>query len=132
MRIYISHCSAKKNDSLRQTLVKVTPDELYTATPLRRFMRKCQQKEVKWAIFSDKYGIWFSDVTNTWYEKNPRKITEEEFEVLKDNFDRRLKSYDEIWFYFNPGRWHSLYRRLLKETKPRSRLRTFTHLKEIR
>jgi len=59
MRIYITHCSAKKNDSLKESKIKVTPDALYTATPTVRFIQKCTQLGAKWAIFSDKYGIWF-------------------------------------------------------------------------
>ncbi len=33
MRIYITHCGAKKDDSLKGTGRRVTPDLLYTATP---------------------------------------------------------------------------------------------------
>jgi hypothetical protein len=36
-------------------------DKVYTATPTRRFMKRCKNAKVNWAIFSDKYGIWFSD-----------------------------------------------------------------------
>ena len=58
-RIYVTHCSAKKDDSLKNTGKKVTPDKLYTATPTQRFMNKCKEKRTNWAIFSDKYSIWF-------------------------------------------------------------------------
>ncbi|RLI76514.1 hypothetical protein DRP04_12570 [Archaeoglobales archaeon] len=58
-RIYITHCSAKKDDCLRGTGIKVTPDKLYTATPLQRFVERCKEKGVEWAIFSDKYGVVF-------------------------------------------------------------------------
>ncbi len=51
MKIYITHCSAKKTDSLKNTGIKVTPDKLYTATPTQRFMRSCSTKKVKWASF---------------------------------------------------------------------------------
>ena len=37
---------------------------------------------VNWAIFSDKYGVWFSNGLHEWYEKNPNKITEEEFNQI--------------------------------------------------
>lgn len=57
MRIYITHCSAKKDDMLKHTDKKVTPDKLHTATPTQRFMNKCKEKQFKWAIFSDLYGV---------------------------------------------------------------------------
>lgn len=57
MKIYIIHCSAKKDDSLKNTGRKLTPDKLYIATPTQRFMSKCKEKKVDWAIFSDLYGV---------------------------------------------------------------------------
>ena len=131
MRIYITHCSAKKNDLLKNSDKKVTPDKLYTATPTRRFMNRCKEKQVKWAIFSDLYDVWFPDIVHKWYEKDPNKVTEQEFENLINNFDQKLQKYDEIWFYYNPGRFHPLYKRLLQRTKLRNKVRGFTHLRDI-
>ena len=37
---------------------------------------------VKWAIFSDYYGIWFADEKHQWYEKNPDTVTNEEYKKL--------------------------------------------------
>lgn len=130
-RIYITHCSAKKDDSLRNTRKNVTPDKLYTANPIQRFMSKCKEKKVEWAIFSDLYGVWFPNVEREWYEKDPDEVTEEEFRKLLEDFDEKLATYDEIWFYHNPGRFHPLYQRLLRETKLKDRVKLFTHIKEI-
>ena len=33
---------------------------MYTATPTQKFMNKCKEMDVDWAIFSDKYGVWHS------------------------------------------------------------------------
>jgi len=131
MKIYVTHCSAKKDDSLRLTAEKVTPDRLYTATPTQRFISRCKEKRVKWAIFSDSYGVWFPDVKHPWYEKDPDTVTEQEFHNLLDDFDQKLRGYDDIWFYYNPGHFHPLYRCLLQETKLRHKVREFTHLREI-
>ena len=57
--IYITHCSVKKDSSIKELRKKVTPDKLYTATPTQRFMNKCIRNKVNWCIFSDEYGIWF-------------------------------------------------------------------------
>ncbi|GBC68340.1 hypothetical protein HRbin01_00019 [archaeon HR01] len=95
-RIYITHCSAKKDDSLKNTGKNVTPDKLYTATSTQRFMKKCKEKHVEWAIFSDLYGVWFPNVENEWYEKDPNTVTEEEFRKLLKDFDEKLAAYDEI------------------------------------
>ncbi len=68
MRIYITHCSRRKDDSLKNTGRKVTPDKLYQAIPLQRFIKKCQEKNVKWAIFSDLHSVLFPDVEIEWYK----------------------------------------------------------------
>ena len=104
---------------------------LYTATPTRRFMSKCHERNVSWAIFSDLYGVWFPSIEHEWYEKDPDTVTEQEFRGLVDDFDRKLKNYEEIWFYYNPGRFHSLYEKLLQETKLKDKVKRFTHIREI-
>ena len=86
---------------------------------------------MNWAIFSDLYGVWFPNVEHEWYEKDPDTVTEEEFQNLLDDFDDKLQEYDEVWFYYNPGRFHSLYKRLLQEMRLRDRVRRFTHVTEI-
>ncbi len=130
-RIYITHCSAKKDDSLKGTGKKVTPDKLYTAIPIQRFMNECKKKGVEWAIFSDKYGVVLPNQEIEWYDKHPSKVTEKEFKKLLSDFDQKLKTYDEIWFYHNPGRFHVLYKRLVSESKLKDHIRLFTHLREI-
>jgi len=131
MRIYLTHCSAKKDEVLKYGYEKVTPDKLYTATPTRRFINKCKKERVAWAIFSDLYGVWFPDVKREWYEEDPHTVTEYEFRKLLKDFEQKLKNYKEIYFYHNPGRFHPLYKRLLKETKLRNKITMFSHLREI-
>jgi hypothetical protein len=130
-KIYFTHCSAKKDLSLKLSNKSVTPDKLYTATPTQRFMNRCKEKKVKWAIFSDKVGIWFNNTKNLWYEKDPNTITEQEFNILLDDFNSKLKEFDEIYFYHNPGRFHQLYRKLLDKTILRNKIKFITHLNEI-
>jgi hypothetical protein len=130
-RIYITHCCAKKDDSLRGTGKNVLPDQLYTATPTRRFLDRCKTRNVKWAIFSDLYGVWFPDVAHPWYEKDPNLVTELQFQNLLNDFNRKLGSYSQIRFYHNPRRFHRLYRRLLEETSLRERIVLFRRIAEI-
>lgn len=134
MRIYLTHCCAKKDDSLQDTRRKVLPDELYTALPTVRFMAKCRAKRVPWAILSDYYGVWFSDVRREWYGDDvgdPRHLTPERFQWLVTDLDTALGRYSEILFYHNPGRFHPVYQRLLHATALRQRVRLITHLDEI-
>lgn len=130
-RIFITHCSAKKDVSLEEDDLKVTPDQLYTATTTQRFMNKCKNAKANWAIFSDKYGIWFSDTLHTWYEKDPNKVTDEEFNALVQDFNSKSKEFDEIWFYYNPGRFHPIYKRLLDSNSMKDKIKMFTHINEI-
>lgn len=94
-------------------------------------MKKCDSTGVNWAIFSDKYGIWQSGEKHEWYEKDPNKVSNEEFKNLLANFDNSLGKFDEIWFYYNPGRFHSLYKRLIKKSSLKKRIKLFTHIRDI-
>jgi hypothetical protein len=49
------------------------------------------------------------------YEKSPNSVTEEEFNKLVDDFNRKLKDFDEIWFFYNPGKFHKSYRKLTRK-----------------
>ena len=89
MRIYITHCSAKKDDYLKGTGQRVCPQALYTAAPTQRFMNHCLREGVQWAIFSDLYGVWFPEVEHEWYEKDPNRITDSEFEHLLRDFEAK-------------------------------------------
>ena len=134
MRIYLTHCSATKDNSLRETGRKVTPDRLYTSEPIQRFMRRCMEFGVRWAIFSDNYGVWFSEIEREWYGDDvgdPNLVTNEKFLTLLSDFDNSLKDYEEIVFYYNPGRFHPLYRRPLDGTVLKNRVRMITHYREI-
>ena len=79
-------------------------------------MRRCKDRNVRWAIFSDKYLVWFPDVRYEWYEKDPNTVTEAEFSALVADFDDKLSAYSQIRFYYNPGRFHPIWARLLRQS----------------
>jgi hypothetical protein len=130
-RIYVTHCSHKKEDRHKGTGEAVSPDSLYTAIPTQRFMTRCKAIGIPWAIFSDLYGVWFPDVRHIWYEKDPNTVTKTEFSALLRDFDEKLSGYSEICFYHNPGRFHPLYARLLDRSVLGDRVKRITHLWEI-
>jgi hypothetical protein len=92
-------------------------------------MKTCIDNKVDWAIFSDKYGIWSKNDRRRWYEKPPDSVTNNEFNKLVIDFETKLENYDEIWFYYNPGRFHKVYRKLLNSID--LKVKKFTHLSEI-
>ena len=130
MRIYLTHCTKNKDDRLKDTGEKVTPDRLYRGKFIGAFMRTCKQKDVNWAIFSDKYGVWFRHEGHEWYNKPPDEVTENEYQALLSDFDQKLAPYDEVHFYC-PPRFHSLYDRLLTETRLRDRITRITRVAQI-
>lgn len=131
-RIYITHCSAKKDKSLKGAGKKAPPDKLYTATPLQRFVQRCKQTEVDWAIFSDKYGVVIPSDEISWYEKHPNTVSNDEFQGLLIGLSNKLSQYDEIWFYHNPGRFHHLYKDLVNEARNQGmNVILFSHIDEI-
>lgn len=109
MRIYITHCSAKKSLSVKRSGARVLPDKLYTSDRIQRFMRQCKEKRVGWAIFSALYGVYFANEKHQWYEKSPDSVTPTEFRELLKSFDKKLRVYSEIRFYRHPKRFHKLY-----------------------
>lgn len=125
MRIYITHCSARKSPSAKRSGAKVSPDKLYASKRIQSFMRRCKEQGVKWAIFSDRYGIYFPNERHPWYEKSPDSVTPTEFSALLKNFHKRLRIYDEVWFYRHPARFHKLYRRLLRKARMKHKVRLF-------
>jgi len=131
LRIYITHCSAKKDDSLRRTGERVSPDRLYTSQRIQRFMNVCKERCVHWAILSDLYGVWFPTREHEWYDKPPNSVTEQEFRMLLSDFDNQLRNYAEIWFYYNPSRFHPIYRKLLDQSRLKQKVKRFTHITDI-
>ena len=131
MRIYLTHCTGIKDDQLKSTGQAVSPDKLYTSIPIQRFINRCQEKKVQWAIFSDLYGIWHPYQKHPWYDKHPNTVTDEELQKLIRNFDEDLKDFSEIWFYNNPSWFHRLYKTLVKRSSLSDRITLFSSLKNI-
>ena len=130
--LYFTHCCAKKDDSLKGTGKKVSPLELYIAAPTQRFMRRCLEAGMKWAIFSDRHAFVFPSNRIAWYEKHPSTLTQAEKRKLFDDAFEVLKDYDLAYFYYNPGRLHPFYRELVDEMRRRGRaIREITHLEDI-
>jgi hypothetical protein len=127
-RIFLTHCSAKK---AKHTADAVPPEVLYTSQRTQRFMKRCKAVGVRWAIFSDRYGVWFPEVSHKWYEKHPGAVTESEASILLQDFDTKLIAYTKIYFYCHPARLHPLYRRLVRQSALTERIRWISHLSDI-
>jgi hypothetical protein len=124
-RIFFTFCSAQKDDSLRDSGQAVHPDVLYRSRRVKSFVARCREMEVRWAIFSDKYGVWFPETKHEWYEMSPDQALPHFARLLAD-FDEKMKQFDVI--YFCPGvggpRLHRLYRRLVRESRWNGRIKT--------
>ena len=132
-RIYITHCSGKKDVAYAGTKTKVTPDKLYTAGFIQRLVRRCNQVGANWAIFSDEYDVVFPDVKIKWYDKSPNSINDEEYRSLLKNFIKKLSTYEEIWFYYIPARFHWRYRDLVRDAqKAGMNITLFSHVNQVR
>ena len=131
-RLYFTHCCAKKDDSLKGSGKKVSPMQLYQAAPTQRFMKRCVKVSVDWAIFSDKYGFVFPRERVEWYEKHPKTVTTSEKKQLFKVAYEDLHQYDRIFFYYNLGRIHPLYRELVEEMIRKGvNISEITHKREI-
>ncbi|MBW4695111.1 MAG: hypothetical protein KME27_25455 [Lyngbya sp. HA4199-MV5] len=131
MKIYLTHCSAEKESTLKGTGIATTPAKLYTNPELQAFMQRCQNKGVAWAILSDRYGVWLPNITHEWYEKHPSTVTEEEFRQLVAQCDRTLQAYDEIYFFVRPATFHPFYQKVLTTIRLASRVTQFRDMQMI-
>ena len=106
--------------------------ELYLSTPTQRFMRRCTDAGVEWAIFSDKFAFVFPNNRIPWYDKHPSTLTYTEKRELFDDAFKVLKDYDLAYFYYNPRRLHPFYQELVDEMGRRGRnIEKITHLDDI-
>lgn len=55
MILYVTYCSAKKNKGV------FPPDRLYKSKRISRFINRCKEVKVNWAILSALYGFVFPD-----------------------------------------------------------------------
>jgi hypothetical protein len=128
--LYITHCSKKKNSINSET----TPEKLYSASYLQRFIKKCKEMKVNWGILSDKYGIVFPNQRIKWYELSPSFLLKHKAESRKliEKLQQQLKGFDKIFFYHNPGRFHPFYRYVIKKLRKLGiNIRLISHLSQI-
>jgi hypothetical protein len=128
--LYITHCSKKKNSINSET----TPEKLYSASYLQRFIKKCKKMKVNWGILSDKYGIVFPNKRIKWYELSPSFLLKHKAESRKliEKLQQQLKGFDKIFFYHNPGRFHPFYRYVIKKLRKLGiNIRLISHLSQI-
>src|ERR1035441_8050659 len=71
------------------------------------------------------------EIRHEWYEKDSDTVTGAEFSALLRDFDAKLIGYSEIYFYYNPARFHPIYALLLAQIKLADRVKRITHLWEI-
>jgi hypothetical protein len=131
MRVYLTHCSKEKEPNLKGTNVAVTPDKLYTNSGIQQFMERCQEKKVSWAVLSDLYGVYLSNECHIWYEKHPDTVTPQEEEAVIQDFNNKLDSYDEIYFFVRPESFHPFYERVLKKTLLADKVKIFQDVEFI-
>lgn len=111
--IYLTHCSRDKDPSYKESQTQVIPELLYTLPGLQQFIHYCKANAFEWAIFSDYYGVVLPQEKIRWYSKPPAEVSEEEFNVLLENFLHRLSDYDQIYFYHRQADAHPLFSRLV-------------------
>jgi hypothetical protein len=117
--LHLTYCSAKKRDELKNSREKVAPDALYTSARIQKFVAKCREEGVPWAIFSDKFGVWLADERHEWYEKPPDSVTEAEFSALISDAARKLSPFSEVIFHVDEQTFHPLYRKLVEKLRER-------------
>lgn len=111
MKLFLTYCSWQKDDSIKNKPVLVGPDQLYTSERLQIFVKACTAANADWAIFSDKYGIWFPNEKKAWYDKSPDSVTPQELSRIVSNSVKSLEKY-QVYFFgdSNDPKFHPLYK----------------------
>lgn len=132
MRIYLTHCSKDKSPQAKASGDKLPPDQLYTDNGLQEFIIACKSTGANWAILSDQFGVFSPDETHEYYEKPPASVSPGEETIIIEQFNLRLETYDEIWFYVRPETFHPLYERILIRSTLSGRIHMFSILGEVK
>ena len=131
MNVCITYCSWQKDDRLKDTGEKVTPDQLYLSERIQRFIAYCRSQDLRWGIFSDLCGILFENDKQEWYDFHPDLVTPEHRQFLAKAFASTLSEFDTIWYYYDPETLHPLYRQIVDESGIANRVVWVTDLETM-
>jgi len=67
MKLCVTHCGGGKNPGV------LPPQEMYTSPRINRFVKRCQARNVSWAILSAKYGLFFPEQRRQSYDVTIRR-----------------------------------------------------------
>lgn len=62
--LWLTHCALGKNEVEAEI-----PEKLYKSERISEFIQQCSRKELKWAILSAKYGLFFADEKRPTYNR---------------------------------------------------------------
>ncbi len=130
--IYLTHCCAQKDDTLKGTERTATPLQLYQEPYIQNFMNRCELMQVSWAIFSDLHGIWWPNIAHKWYDKHPDSVNPEEFSALVRNFEQELSPFKQVYFYYQNNTYHPFYDRLIMASTLYNKITKFDDLMLIK
>lgn len=130
MKVYLTHCCAKKNELARTTGIAMPPEEMYIEPDIQKFFSYCLSHKLAFGVLSDLYGIWLSPEKKRWYEKSPDTVTDVEKAEILRIFDHELSRFSEIIFLIRPESFHPFYDFVLSHSKHTNRIRRITELKE--
>ena len=131
MIIYLTHCSKDKSAQAKESGGRLTPDKLYTDSGLQAFIHRCRQTGSRWAILSDKYGVFFPWESHEYYEKPPASVTPDEENAIMNDLHTRLSEYGEIRFFIRRETFHPFYERVLMKGELAGRVIFFEDLEQI-
>ena len=130
-QIYLSHCSKDKSAQAKATGEKMTPDRLYTDPDLVRFMSRCKEAGLEWAILSDRYGLFRAQDRHAYYEKPPDTVSEDEEAQIAEDLRKGLSQFDTVWFYVRKASFHPFYERVLQKSGVIGKVKFFSDLTQI-
>jgi hypothetical protein len=95
------------------------PTELYNSYITRYFYRFAIDKDLPYAIISDKYGLHFSDETLPYYNIHPSALSLEEKLLLCKDIYKKAKSrgFNKLVFYNNSPLMSKPYLEMLSEAR---------------
>lgn len=129
-RVYVLWESVKQRTDFEDGQ-QVAIEDIFTAPLIQSLIKRCNEREVKWALVSQTFGVMPGDRPVKW--STDTAATKKAEQELSQELVAVLEQYPEIWVYISEtdqrlGR----ARVLLEHTQLQDRVRLINNIKEIR
>jgi len=112
VHLYMTYCCRQKHFSI----LPQTPEKLYISKRIKQFFDFVKANNLPFAVFSDKYGVVFSNEKIMWYDVPPGKVRNRTKLFTRALTELRRRGISKICFWA-PAPLEPLYKEFIKELR---------------